>query len=83
MSVLITQLEEKIHPGMYVPDEFKLLFQWIEEKGYYFDRPEYRIGYLAGDPDETPRSLNCFCAMGSSFASPEWGEENLKRLCMT
>lgn len=80
MSVLLRQLEERLQPGMYVPKEFALLFKWIEMKGFYFDRPEYRIGYLAGN--DQPGTLSCFCAEGSEWFPSEWGKDTLSRLCV-
>ena len=46
MSVLATQLESKLLPGMFCPPEFSALFDLIEKNGLYGDSYDERIGFL-------------------------------------
>lgn len=46
MSLLQKQIERTLLPGMCVPEPLALLFTWIEDKGYFFDRNNHRIGFL-------------------------------------
>ena len=44
---LIAQLEKVLPDGMKFPEELKLLYQWIEENGFYIDSKKgKRIGFL-------------------------------------
>jgi len=47
MSTLQEQIERTLLPGMRVPEPLALLFGWIEGKGYFIDRNNQRIGFLA------------------------------------
>lgn len=46
MGLLIEQLEKSLPKGMYIPEPLKLLYEWIESKGYYQDYMHQRTGYL-------------------------------------
>lgn len=46
MSTLERQVERKLLPGMHVPQPLVLLFEWIEENGFFIDRNDQRIGFL-------------------------------------
>src|SRR5262245_12752519 len=46
MSTLEKQIERTLLPGMSVPEPLALLFGWIEEKGYFIERENRRIGLL-------------------------------------
>lgn len=46
MSVLRTQLEDKLLPGMFVPNELSLLYDWIESRGMFVENDGGRIGFL-------------------------------------
>ncbi|MEM6473862.1 MAG: SMI1/KNR4 family protein [Planctomycetota bacterium] len=46
MSVLQSQLESKLLPGMTLPPEFSALYRWIESKGMYVENDYGRIGFL-------------------------------------
>ncbi len=46
MSALQKQIEGTLLPGMRVPEPLALLFEWIEDKGYFIDRNNQRVGLL-------------------------------------
>ena len=52
-SKLISQLEEVLPKKMYIPDEIRLLYQWIEDNGFYRDEGSLRYGFLY--PEEALR----------------------------
>ena len=44
---LISQLKKVIPEGMKIPNEIKLLYQWIEDNGFFVDNADgWRIGFL-------------------------------------
>jgi len=51
VSVLIDQIEKTLHEGMYIPDSFKLLFEWIESNDLYVDRDGIRYGLLFSEKE--------------------------------
>ncbi|GAA6140171.1 hypothetical protein NBRC116583_39190 [Arenicella sp. 4NH20-0111] len=46
MSTLEDQISTTLLPGMHIPKELSLLFNWIEENQYHIDRDDRRIGFL-------------------------------------
>jgi hypothetical protein len=46
MSTLQTQIERIMLPGMRLPEPLACLFRWIEDKGFFIDRNNRRIGFL-------------------------------------
>lgn len=46
MGVLIEQLQNSLPVGMYIPEPFFLLYDWIERNGLYKDINGYRYGFL-------------------------------------
>jgi len=47
MGILYDQLENKLLPGMYIPQEFQKLFEWIESNELYVEQSGgARIGFL-------------------------------------
>ena len=46
MSTLQKQIERTLLPAMSVPEPLALLFRWIENKGFFIDRDNRRIGFL-------------------------------------
>ncbi len=46
MSTLQQQIEETLLPGMRLPEPLVLLLRWIEDKGFFIDRDNRRIGFL-------------------------------------
>ena len=46
VSTLQKQIEGTLLPGMRVPEPLALLFQWIEDNGFFIDRDNRRIGFL-------------------------------------
>lgn len=45
-NVLIQQLQEVMPKGMQIPEEIKILYQYIEDNGLYIDRNGCRYGFL-------------------------------------
>lgn len=45
-NILLRQLENVLCEGMKIPEEFRRLYQWIEDNGFYEDREGIRYGYL-------------------------------------
>lgn len=54
---LYQQLQEKLLPGMVIPEPIRLLYDWIESQGCYIDQPDpngteiNRIGFLFPNAD--------------------------------
>jgi len=46
MSILEEQITRTLLPGMTLPEPFKQLFEWIEDRGLYIDTQKGRIGFL-------------------------------------
>lgn len=46
MSILEKQISTTLLPGMHIPKELSLLFNWIEVNNYYEDRGCKRVGFL-------------------------------------
>ncbi len=92
---LISQLESVLPKGMNIPNELKLLYQWIENNKLYVDRDEFRYGFLfpqkelkeswADKGREGGTDIEFFC--GGTEYLKYWfgGEENKEvtsRLCV-
>ncbi len=56
MNKLIEQLESVLPKEMEIPNELKLLYQWIENNELYVDRNGYRYGFLF--PEEIKGELD-------------------------
>ena len=94
---LIKQLEEVLPEGMTLPKELKMLYEWIESKGFYVDSADYRCGTLYDDEamraswtDEHREggTIIEFSASGQPFMMDWFGEnvegaeEIAQRLCI-
>lgn len=87
MTVLARELEAVLQPGMHLPRPLALLFEWIEERGFYEgDGP--RIGLLHPpdlDWQSRPAPDIGFWARGSSHLRHWFGHDEatvLNRLCV-
>ena len=47
MNQLIHQLQSVLPDGMTIPKEIEMLYQYIEENGYYVDKGNIRYGFLS------------------------------------
>jgi hypothetical protein len=43
---LVSQLQAVLPPGFTIPPAFVLFYEWIEDRGYYVDTPNGRVGSL-------------------------------------
>ncbi len=48
---LIAELEKLLPKSMLLPEEIKLLYQWIEQHQLYVDTDDNRIGFLFPEKD--------------------------------
>lgn len=56
MNQLIYQLQSVLPDGMSIPKEIEMLYEYIEENGYYIDRKNIRYGFLC--PEDNPSGTN-------------------------
>lgn len=95
MPKLEDQLVRALQPGMSVPDPFKRLFEWIEDKGLYIDRasgerfgalyPEAALRKGWTESERPGGTIIEFHAEGNSSLHHWFGhkrQEVLSRLCV-
>ena len=75
---LVSQLEEVLPKGMKIPDEIKLLYQWIEDNGYYKDIRGYRYGFLYPEKELKNSITKTEREGGTTIEFCAGGVENLK-----
>lgn len=90
MNTLEEQIKSSLLPGVYIPEEFSLLFKWIEDKNYYIDGQDGRIGFLYPDDESDDEERKggtdiTFFAEGNDNLHYWFGHEKLEvinQLCV-
>lgn len=76
---LIEQLENVLPAGMTLPEELKLLYNWIEENGLYVDTKDgFRIGFLYPEKEMKESWTDNERDGGTTIDFAAGGTENLK-----
>ena len=75
---LIAQLEKVLPTGMKIPNEIKLLYQWIEDNKFYVDNSGGRIGFLYPEKELRDSWTETEREGGTIVEFAAGGTENLK-----
>ena len=76
---LISQLRKVIPEGMKIPNEIEMLYQWIEDNGFYVDNAGgCRIGFLFSEKELKDSWTKTERAGGTIIEFSAGGVENLK-----
>jgi hypothetical protein len=75
---LIEQLENVLPKGMTLPNELKLLYQWIEKNGFYVDDDKVRVGSLYSEEQQKESWTDTEREGGTHIEFSAIGTESLK-----
>ena len=75
---LVSQLEQVLPKGMKIPNEIRLLYQWIEDNGFFVDNSGGRVGFLHSEKEMKNSRTETEREGGTIIEFAAGGTENLK-----
>jgi hypothetical protein len=84
MTSLRAQIEETLSPNMFIPEPFKILFNWMEENSFVTHWGTQKVGLLYSP------QIGIYGRYGThieflgnrDYFPPAWSEDVMNRLCM-